>query len=165
MKNILVCIVCQLRFLVSPVSRTTWFPGFSSRKLGEVAPLNFHDERKIANELASTSNLYLFECSILSRQVTRTMVTRQYFLVSKILSMRPLNGQKHDEIFRYENFWDFWFTFALRKCDGQTGWSWGVVSQSGYRLRLQSTPDNSNLHEKGSSESSSYRKLGKNSQE
>ena len=73
------------------------------QKIGRGGPSQF-PERKIANELASTSNLYLFECSILSRQVTRTMVTRQYFLVSKILSMRPLNGQKHDEIFRYENF-------------------------------------------------------------
>ena len=37
---------------------------------------------------------------------------------------------------RYENFWDFLFTLALRKCDGQTGWSWDMVSHSGYRLRL-----------------------------
>ena len=81
-------------------------PGIFLQKIGRGGPSQF-PERKIANELASTSNLYLFECmqySILSRQVTRTMVTLQYFLVSKIQSMRPLNGQKHDEIFRYENF-------------------------------------------------------------
>ena len=78
-------------------------PTVSLPKIWRGGPSQF-PERKIANKLASTSNRYLFECSILSRQVTRTMVTRQYFLVSKILSMRPLNGQKHDEIFRYENF-------------------------------------------------------------
>ena len=61
------------------------------QKIGRGGPSQF-SERKIANELASTSNLYLFEYSVLSRQVTRTMVTLQYFLVSKILSMRPLNG-------------------------------------------------------------------------
>ena len=52
------------------------------QKIGRGGSSQF-PERKIANELASTSNRYLFECSILSRQVTRTMVTRQYFLVSK----------------------------------------------------------------------------------
>ena len=124
MKNIFVCIVCQLRFLVSPFSTTAWFPGFSSENW-ERWPLSISRE-KIANELASTSNLYFFEClqySILLRQVTRTMVTLQYFLVSKILSMRPLNGQKRDEILRYEISEIFLFTFALRKCDCQTGWS------------------------------------------
>ena len=73
------------------------------QKIGRGGPFQF-PERKIANELASSSNLYVFVCSILSRQVTRTMVTRQYFLVSKIPSMRPLNGQKHDEVLRYENY-------------------------------------------------------------
>ena len=49
------------------------------QKIGRGGPSQF-PESKIANELASSSNLYLLECSILPRQVTRTMVTRQYFL-------------------------------------------------------------------------------------
>ena len=81
----------SVEILCFTIFNNSLVPRVFLKKIGRGGPSQF-PERKIANELASTSNLYLFECSIVSRQVTRTMVIRHYFLVSKILSMRPLNG-------------------------------------------------------------------------